>query len=1054
MAVDITRRPTVAVTNLAPPTFDGNFYFEINWSVPSLATDEERNDRFDHIQIDFVWDATGEGSEKTSDGKDATNPKAILDYKGLNCTQYVSSSDTMVGYYFDNSVFYPQYQYYNSRKNRATLYAKSLTVYVYGVNSYGEGPRASSTYVFHTPRDLYYAEEGKGFSEVSFDESTGIISRSVEMYTGKNAYHRSTAKLSMKRCVYTGSNASGWVLVDSRTLPQNYDPEIESSYSITTQFDDDNAGSYSQTSFRNITRNQDIRYSWELLQQGYAGSQSTSGWFMLRWPPKPTIGKITLSDPNFLKANPQDVRVNIPFTVTYSTTYKETASYGRSLEEPPISYKLQILKSSTSDTAAKAALEANWSDVSGATDNSLASGFTDIYANAVGQPGEHIWYRVVATRIGHTEVSAPVEAKDIFKEAIGTQDLSVSIYSADPDEDGQGITLLVLWNEPSSSVEATDKGVEISWSDYKDAWESNTPPETFEVDWTNQDLIPQGSTYTKAAKVSIRNLEEGTPYYMRARQFGDYGDGRIYGGYAYLSSSGIKATVTPVSSIQNLTLNVASYKKMYESLYLSWGYDSGTAQTSWRIWYYSNSKNNWVEAAASTETDSKAYTTIEWSKILSIISENNSMGIRFKVEMSVGGPSATSEEKIVTYRKAPAVDFSILSLNEERTESETSQGTTSDDDGDTVVYALKEQPIFFSYGCSYDQAKVLVSVISQGNSIAGPGGFEPQPNGEVLWSNIYTIDSASSNTTYDPIHKIYNVSGDDVFIPIIEMRDGCWYTVEITATDPLLSSNTTTITKILQPDWLSDVYPTPPSYDSTVVVDADTKVATITPVAGTGANADDTAEIYRVTPDGPVLVLSKAAFLDDNGYSVSYEDRYVPYSDIAELQYRIAARTVYGQVEWIDIPYALSPSIGWLRGEPFYTMRFDWGNGRYLEVPYNLEFQDSYNKDFEAKTNLDGTITGWWNSAIKKSKSLKTVAVKFSDPQQIELIRELAQYSGPVFVRTPDGDAFQADVQVSSLDNKYDGLTLSVSFKATALTLTDEFKMKMDLAYRGDPSEQ
>ena len=51
----------------------------------------------------------------------------------------------------------------------------------------------------------------------------------------------------------------------------------------------------------------------------------------------------------------------------------------------------------------------------------------------------------------------------------------------------------------------------------------------------------------------------------------------------------------------------------------------------------------------------------------------------------------------------------------------------------------------------------------------------------------------------------------------------------------------------------------------------------------------------------------------------------------------------------------------------------------------------------------------------------------------------LAQYEGPVFVRTPDGLAYPAHVQVSGLNTAYSSIASSVSINAEEVGMTDEF---------------
>lgn len=186
----------------------------------------------------------------------------------------------------------------------------------------------------------------------------------------------------------------------------------------------------------------------------------------------------------------------------------------------------------------------------------------------------------------------------------------------------------------------------------------------------------------------------------------------------------------------------------------------------------------------------------------------------------------------------------------------------------------------------------------------------------------------------------------------------------------------------------------------------------------------DLIDIYRVTPGGVDLIAENIS------YGTEVIDRYAPYSKTADLRYRVACRTADGAMDWNEFPYDL----------PGYQIRFDWDEDRYLELPYNIRYSDNFSKAFEARDHMDGTTSGYWNENVSHEASLSTDLVRLSDPEQIEAVMELANYSGPVFVRTPNGMAYQANVDVTSIDMSYDSLVLKASFKAKEIMLTDAFR--------------
>ena len=117
-------------------------------------------------------------------------------------------------------------------------------------------------------------------------------------------------------------------------------------------------------------------------------------------------------------------------------------------------------------------------------------------------------------------------------------------------------------------------------------------------------------------------------------------------------------------------------------------------------------------------------------------------------------------------------------------------------------------------------------------------------------------------------------------------------------------------------------------------------------------------------------------------------------------------------------------------------MRFDWAEGS-LELPYNLSIADKYKKDVDVRNHMNGTSDAYWNQNVTRSASLNSDLIYLEQQDEIALARQLARYTGAVFVRTPDGSAYEADVQVSDLSS--DGRMNAIALDATEIGLTDEF---------------
>ena len=186
------------------------------------------------------------------------------------------------------------------------------------------------------------------------------------------------------------------------------------------------------------------------------------------------------------------------------------------------------------------------------------------------------------------------------------------------------------------------------------------------------------------------------------------------------------------------------------------------------------------------------------------------------------------------------------------------------------------------------------------------------------------------------------------------------------------------------------------------------------------AAAADVYDVFRVTPDGPYLVAEGVAL------DAVVDDPWAPYGETHF--YRVRTRTVDGCEEYADYPYELAGR----------DLRIDW-DGRYLELPYDLGASDQYEKDFEARRHLDGSIDGYWNQGAIRRGNLKTNIIKARDADKAAALRALGRHAGPCYVRLPDGCAYQADVQLSGIDRESGSFAMSVSISATEVALTSDY---------------
>ena len=120
-------------------------------------------------------------------------------------------------------------------------------------------------------------------------------------------------------------------------------------------------------------------------------------------------------------------------------------------------------------------------------------------------------------------------------------------------------------------------------------------------------------------------------------------------------------------------------------------------------------------------------------------------------------------------------------------------------------------------------------------------------------------------------------------------------------------------------------------------------------------------------------------------------------------------------------------------------LRIDW-DGKYVELTHCITNSDSYQKDFEATKHLDGSVAGHWNAGAMRTASFSATVIDVYEVETLDLLRDLAAYDGPCFVRTSDGIAYEADVEVGDISESYGKASINVSFSASEVELTSEYK--------------
>ena len=973
---DIADKPSLAITSLGAPkrtTVNGNnHYMKADWKVPKSLTNTKNGER---AQGQYIYWWLGLTGRKDPKEVRKTGNESLTTHQ-INLNSLTIGSKT----YTRNS-FYPN----------AKPKLKYVTVGVQPYNSEGKGPTAKERRQFKKPRK-------PSISAFSFNSSTGTVSCTVTTNAGTDYRERYDTRY--KVVVKNTKTGNTWVHADSSST----------NTSITLSYD---ASGYQQLKY-----GQYIQVTVTAWARGYAGdSEKVKREYYVSYPAQPTIKSVTSTSTN----------TNGKCTIRLRTNSTKVHPVDRIKLEylPNVTYK------KTSDIPGNA----TWT-VADVEDDAQCNAMAIGVGAIIPDRGKYTWIRLKTWHAAESVLyrySKLWRVKVLEKPAATAADDDIFILSTEPGEDGKSIIAHLGWN-----INGTDDstGTELTWSTEEDAWKSTQDPEQYEFTWSDGSVTEGGVTYRDSASISIKDLEEGTKYYIRARRYLE-GEPTTYSQYTEIATC--MTSETPEAVVASCERYVAADS----SLPIYWTFSGNALQTQWQIvlketvtdtftgngttktFTVQNDITEMVEVKVNN-TATTAYTqsgrnitftsapannatvTISYITDTTVIADGDgSLGatqisaerlatfavnnsLTFTVQVSTGGAFVVSEEHTVTIIEKPT-----LSLN--------------------VSGTLTVQPLSFGATVS-ELSDLIVIVTSQGASGQFPLGLMRQTAGDTIYSDI--------------ISPKWTASGNDwtttVTLPEeLDFWDLGSYSVSVVAVDRTTELRSDEVIESFAVEWAN------PAVDPTTAITltpVDTiddtgnhiQAVDITLTAPTGSASTDVYDIYRVTGDGAKLI--------GEGFprSCTTRDEYAPFGDAMTQIYRIALRTVDGDVSFADIEYVA----------PGRAMRFDWAEGS-LELPYNISISDKYAKDVEIRKHMNGETDGYWNQNITRKASLNSDVIRLNNQEDIIRARSLARYPGAVFVRTPDGSAYEANVEVSDMSTE--GKVTAIAIDATEIGLTNEF---------------
>ncbi len=586
---------------------------------------------------------------------------------------------------------------------------------------------------------------------------------------------------------------------------------------------------------------------------------------------------------------------------------------------------------------------------------------------------------------------------------------------------------------------------EISWSEFPEAWESTNEPSSYTVE------------NKQVTSWVVADLEVGKTWYFRIRLIGEDGDETIEGPWSQMIAYNLSSVPDrPALSLSKSVINEGG------SVTARWAYSAtGDTEQAYAeiclVTFDSNNDPVYGDVVASTSEGQSVVIEQEWATgdmyylavrvtttagLQSAWSEAVSLYVAEPVSIWVDsfrrtfdyaltakgyqwvpdpgiwmptGESSTVHTAEYTQANLEIYEKALHNVEELVSQTETTKTTNEYSLTSTWTEPLSTMPLTATVtGAGATGTTVLSIVRAEDYHLYRPDdkdydGYE----GETI--------ATFSQTGENPI----TITVDDL---VGRLDDGARYTLIATVIDEYGQTASEEISFTV--NWLHKALV--PS--AKVWTDKYLRASEITPIAPEGAVETDTCDIYRITADQPELVYRGATFGE------TYVDPYPAFGDFCG--HRLVMITANGD-------YATATGLGW------YDTDSDDGDlleeqqmiidvdGEQIELPYNIELSNKWNKDFKRTSYLGGSVQGDWNPAVTRDLSADTVLVRDLDLDRQLAMRDLAGYAGVAHIRTPDGSSLTCDIQISE-SQSYE--TKKVTYSMTIQAVDPQEPAGMTLA--------
>ena len=531
-------------------------------------------------------------------------------------------------------------------------------------------------------------------------------------------------------------------------------------------------------------------------------------------------------------------------------------------------------------------------------------------------------------------------------------------------------------------------GVELSWADHDDAWESTDKPQTYILE------------NTRACAWNIAGLDVGT-WYFRVRLFKTDGEASTYGTYSDIQSIKIASTPpTPVLTVSPSVVAPDGKVTCYWAFSATDGDDQSHADIREVVMNSEGTPVSYTDIGVKAENEQ--YKSIDVASLGWEAGSTHYLAVKI---ITISGEESDnwSLPKPVKILDPITCTITSTSLEEITVVDDVEQSLTH------TQLSLTSMPLTVS-ATGAGESGQMTYILERATDYHLDRPDESELTG-FEGETIAIIQKSAENEPNEEASYDVTITLDDLIGPL---DDNAEYNLIAIAQDSY--GQTAQASLAFEVHWTHKAVE--PS--AVIEIDAEEMVAFITPTQpSSGYVSGDTCDIYRLSTDKPEIIVQDAEF------GTKYVD---PYPTLGKMGgHRIVYKTAAGSYITTDREFAWTDyDVDTGDHLDIFATIIDFGEGQVV-LPYDLSLSSKWGKDFTMTKYLGGSVKGDWNPAIERTGTVKTrVAVQY-DSELISLMRKLANYAGVCHVRTPDGSSFAANVNVSE-DREEKKINMIASF--------------------------